>query len=298
MRVLVTGAGGQLGRSLVRLASARGHEVAPFTRTDLDVTDGTAVSAVLAEQRPHWTLHTAAATKVDLCESEVAWAEAVNATAPGIVAKACRAAGSGMLHYSTDFVFDGGKGEPYVETDPIAPLSVYGRTKAEGERAVQEAGLERWLLVRTQWVYGPGGPCFPTAILDKARAGEPLRVVEDQRGSPTMTDDLANATLDLIDAAQSGVAAWGIYHAANRGVMSWFDFAKLIVTTAGVDAEIAAISSDELALPARRPAYSALDTTKLEVAIARPLPSVVDGLIRFLEAGGLTGYNASARRGM
>jgi dTDP-4-dehydrorhamnose reductase len=174
-----------------------------------------------------------------------------------------------------------------VEEDPIAPLSVYGRTKAAGEQAVLASGLERCFVLRTQWVYGPGGRCFPAAILAKVRAGERLQVVDDQVGAPTMTDDVAAATLDLLVRFEAGRAAPGLYHVASRGALSWFAFARLILAAAGVCATIEPIASTTLGLPAPRPAYSVLDAGKLERTLGRPMPSVESGLRRYLEAEGI-----------
>lgn len=287
MRVLVTGAGGQLGRSLVAEGERRGLAVIALDRTALDVTDRGGVAAAVAEHRPAWVFHCAAATKVDRCESERGWAERLNAEAPGFVAAACAASGAKLVHYSTDFVFDGTKNEPYLEDDPVRPLSVYGSTKAAGEAAVRGSRLDRWLILRSQWVYGPGGRCFPAAILAKARAGENLRVVDDQRGSPTMTEDLARASLDLARLCDAGRADYGLYHAAGSGVVSWYEFALLILEHAGIrGVKIEAIGSDALDLPASRPAYSVLDTRRLTAALGRPLPDIEDALIRYLAAEG------------
>ncbi|MEZ5989670.1 MAG: dTDP-4-dehydrorhamnose reductase [Planctomycetota bacterium] len=283
-RFLVTGAGGQLGRALVE---ALGAEAVGPRSAELDVRDEAALAAALAEHRPAWVLNCAAATKVDRCETEVAWAEAVNARAPGAVARACQAGGAGLVHYSTDFVFDGLAGRPYVEDDPKHPLSVYGRTKSEGEDAVLAAGLERCLVLRTQWVYGPGGRNFPAAILARARAGEPLRVVDDQVGQPTLTLDLADMTLALVAAVEAGRARPGLYHAADVGPLSWWDFARKVCDRAGfADTPIERIPSEALALPAPRPADSTLDCSKLAAALGRALPTVDEGFERYARTEG------------
>jgi dTDP-4-dehydrorhamnose reductase len=285
---LVTGAGGQLGRALLAELAQRGVEARGLDHQELDVTDAAAVRRALQAHRPAWVFHCAAATKVDRCEREPDWAERLNAQAPGQVARACAEVGAGLVHYSTDFVFDGSKGAPYVEDDRQAPLSVYGQSKARGEAAVGGAGLQRLLIVRTQWVYGPGGRNFPAAILAKLRAGEALRVVGDQVGSPTLTLDLAAASLDLVARCTAGKAALGTYHAANRGALSWYQFARLVLDRTGhAGVSVTPIGSDELDLPARRPPYSVLDCRKLEAAIGRPMPDVAAGLDRWLAAEGL-----------
>ncbi|MCB9890283.1 MAG: dTDP-4-dehydrorhamnose reductase [Planctomycetes bacterium] len=285
MRVFVTGAGGQVGRALLDACAVRGFEAVGKGRSALDVTDANAVRSAIEQVRPDWVFHCAAATKVDRCESETAWARALNADAPGFVAEACASVGAGLVHYSTDFVFDGMKGQPYVETDAVAPLSVYGQTKLEGERVVERHGLDRWFVLRTQWVYGPQGRCFPAAILAKARAGEPLRVVDDQTGAPTTSLDLADASLDLVDACARGRAVSGCYHAAATGETTWYEFAREVLDRAGFEAtEIAPISSAELALPARRPAHSTLDCGKLATVLGRSMPTWQVGLERWFRA--------------
>lgn len=284
MRFYVTGAAGQVGRALLDLARARGHEAIGHDYDVLDVTKRDDVFAMLTEQRPDWVLHCAAATKVDSCESETEWAEALNADAAAYVAEACASIGASLLHYSTDFIFDGSKGSPYVEDDVPAPVSVYGATKARGEAAVRDA-LDAHLILRTQWVYAPGGRCFPAAILARARSGEPLKVVEDQTGSPTLSFDLAEASLDLIDRVVAGAAAPGTYHASCAGETTWYDFARAILDRAGMrELEVARIKSAELALPAARPEYSTLDCSKLEAAIGRSMPTWQTGLERWFAA--------------
>lgn len=280
---LITGAGGQLGRAFAHILEEAGHEVQGFDSRGLDVTDGTAVARILDEVRPDWVINCAAATKVDLCESEIDWANAVNADAPGRLAGLCRARDLGLVHYSTDFVFDGRSNRPWREEAERGPLSVYGTSKALGEDAVASSGLEKLLLMRTQWVYGPDGRNFPAAILKKARAGGPLMVVDDQLGSPTLTLDLARMTLELLELAESGKAAYGIYHAANRGEMSWYDFARVLLEKTGLgDITVERMKSAELDLAAKRPAYSVLDTHKLEAALGHPLPTVLEGIDHYL----------------
>ena len=289
MRLLVTGAGGQVGRALVEFATARGDELRGLDRAALDVCDAAAIGAALEDFRPDWVLHCAAATKVDLCESEIDWAEGLNARAPAALAAACKALEIGFLQYSTDFVFDGLKGRPYVEDDACRPLSVYGASKLRGEQVVRAAGLARWLIVRTQWVYGPQGRCFPAAILDRARSGQALRVVDDQIGSPTLSLDLAEASLDLLAAFEAGRAESGIYHASASGELSWWSFAREILDAAGFEElEIERCKGASLALPAKRPGYSTLDCAKLEAVIGRKMPSYAQGLERWLEAEGLS----------
>jgi dTDP-4-dehydrorhamnose reductase len=281
MKLFITGSLGQVGRALSSDGAARGHEVVGFDLPELDVTDAQAIAAAIEREQPDWVFHCAAATKVDTCETEVDWANTLNGEAPGYVAAACKAVGAGLVHYSTDFIFDGLKGSHYVEEDAPAPLSVYGSSKLLGEQRVQEAGLDRYYIMRTQWVYGPLGRNFPAAILARAESGQPLKVVDDQVGQPTYAPHLAAMGLDLI---ASGAAS-GIYHSANVGEMSWHEFAcQVLAATGHGDIEIARCSSEELAQPAKRPGYSVLDTGKLRAAIGRELPSVADGLNEYMRA--------------
>ncbi len=294
-RAFITGASGQVGRALVEACRARGIEALGMDRSNLDVTDADAVRRAIEAARPDCVFHCAAATKVDRCETEVAWAEALNAEAPRYVAQAAASVSALLLHYSTDFVFDGRLGRAYVETDQVQPLSVYGATKLRGEHAVEAAGLDAWLVVRTQWVYGPAGRCFPAAILERARSGQPLRVVDDQRGAPTTSLDLADASLDLALAVSSGKAPNGYYHAAARGEATWYDFARAVLDATGLqETGIARTSSEELGLPAARPAHSTLDCRKLETVLGRAMPTWQEGLERWLRAEQLAADQVAA----
>lgn len=264
-RWLVTGAGGQLGRCLAeRLRGRPGHElVAACDRAALDVTNGEAVRRALAYGAVDVVANAAAMTHVDRCESEPAEAEAANAVAPGLLAERCREIGALLVHVSTDYVFDGRGTRPYLERDPKDPASVYGRTKLEGERRVL-AALPGALVVRSAWVFGPGRNFVRTILEAAARAargaGPPLRVVDDQRGSPTYAADLAEGILGLVEGDRRGV-----YHLANAGVASWWDLARAAVDAAGLtDLPIAKVRSAEFRRPAPRPAWSVLDTGKAE----------------------------------
>lgn len=281
MRIFVTGSLGQVGRALLADCALRGHEAVGFDLPELDVTDAGALREAIGAARPDWVFHCAAATKVDTCETETEWANVLNGESPGYVAAACKEHGAGLVHFSTDFVFDGRKGSHYVETDAPNPLSVYGSSKLLGERRVQEAGLDRWYLLRTQWVYGPIGRNFPAAILARAGSGEPLRVVDDQIGQPTYAPHLAAMALDLVERG----AEPGLYHAANVGETSWYEFACQVLAAAGLrHLDVARVSSDELKQPAKRPSYSVLDTNKLRAALGRELPRVDEGLSEYFAA--------------
>ncbi len=263
MKVLVTGSRGQLGKALLEEGARKGVEISGFDLPEVDIRDASAVEEAVSSAGPDWVFHCAARTDVDGCEKDPERVFQVNRDGSLNVMRAARRAGARFLMVSTDFVFDGGKNSPYSEEDPINPLCVYGRSKAEGEKACLEAWPEGTWVARTQWLYGPGGRHFPGAILRKASAGEDLRVVDDQVGCPTMTVDLAWMLLAL---ATSG-APPGIYHASNTGEASWFDFARAALEIAGLfHTRIEPIPSSALDLPARRPAYSVLSKDKLLAA--------------------------------
>jgi dTDP-4-dehydrorhamnose reductase len=275
MRIVLTGADGQLGTELVPVLAAHG-EVIGTTIGDLDVTQSDCADRIAA-LGPDWVVHTAAATDVDGCEQEPGMAMAVNAEGTRRVAEGCRRAGAGLVYLSTDYVFDGSKGEPYTEWDVPAPLNVYGRSKLEGERATR-ALAPRWLIVRTAWLYGRHGKNFVKTILGKAEAGEPLRVVDDQVGSPTYAQDLAGALALLLSRGRTG-----LYHVTNSGSCSWFAFAQEILRLVGAKAApLARIASGELQRPARRPAYSVLENAAWRAAGLPPVRPWPEALAEML----------------
>jgi dTDP-4-dehydrorhamnose reductase len=255
VRALVVGSAGQLGRELVALLGA---EVAwAGDRAEIDVADGGAVAALLGRVRPDVVFNATAYNRVDAAEAEPAAAFAVNAVAPHLLARAARAAGAVLVHWSTDYVFDGTASRPYREDDAPRPLGVYGASKLAGEHLVAAAGDEH-LVIRTSGVLGRGGSeqkggSFVERIVGKARAGEPLRVVSDQVFAPTCAADLAQASLALVRAR-----ARGLFHVANAGSCSWHELALAALAAAGVDAPVEPIRTADLALPARRPRYSVL----------------------------------------
>jgi len=276
VKVLVTGAGGMLAQAVVPALEAAGHAARPFALEALDVTDAGAVRRVVSEARPDWVCHLAAYTDVDGCESNEAEAFRVNGEGAGHVAAAAAAAGAAVLAVSTDYVFAGDEPRPRREDDPVGPASAYGRSKLAGEQAVRAAN-PRHLVVRTAWLYGRGGRNFVDTIRTRALAGGPLRVVDDQRGSPTWTHDLAGALVGLMERGATGTV-----HATNEGDCTWHEFAREICRLAGADVDVARISSAELARPARRPAFSVLDTGRLEHLLGRRLPHWRDALARYL----------------
>lgn len=276
MKIMVTGAGGLLAHAVVPVMKAAGHEVLALTRADADVTSLPSLLGHARAFRPDWVLHLAAFTHVDQCEADAEKAFVVNGLGPRNSSLAAAEVGAAVMALSTDYVFDGASATPRREHDAIGPLGVYGRSKLAGERGAREVN-PRHVIIRTAWLYGAGGRNFVDTVLAKARAGEPLRVVDDQRGAPTWTHDLAEAMLALIDRRE-----FGTYHVTNSGDCTWYDLAVAACAEAGVTSEIARISSDELSRPARRPAYSALHMGWFEHVAGRRMPAWRDALRRYL----------------
>jgi dTDP-4-dehydrorhamnose reductase len=278
--LLVTGALGQLGRVLVQKAKARGLAVTGVDIDEMPLDNREGIAARIAELRPAFVWHCGAITNVDGCEQEPLAAYRINGLATAWVAEAAVAAGSGLGYVSTDFVFDGAlAGTPYPVDAHVHPLSVYGASKRLGEEAVLAHGRPDFYVVRTSWVFGPGGKNFPRAILDRAKSGQPLKVVTDQIGRPTMTHDLADALLDVTRLRPEA----GIYHAANEGECSWHRFAVDTLAAAGIEVDVGTQTAAELQRPAARPAWSVLDTSKLAQVRGTTLPHYTDALRRHLE---------------
>jgi len=253
MRWLVTGSNGMLGTDLVALLQSSGEEVTGSTLDDLDITDADAVLQAVAGH--DLVVNTAAWTAVDDAEEREAEATAVNGDGARNLARAAREHGARMVQISTDYVFDGSARDPYAEDAPTAPASAYGRSKAAGERAVAEELPDGHLVIRTAWLYGAHGPCFPKTIARLARERGSVDVVDDQEGQPTWTQDVADVVLRLVRAE----APAGIYHATSSGQGSWFDFARAVAVAAGLESSaVQPSSSDAFVRPAPRPAYSVL----------------------------------------
>lgn len=279
IRVLVTGAGGQVGADLVRMLEGRAQVVA-HDRASLDLARPDAIVERMREARPQLVVNAGAYTAVDRAESEPELARAVNARAPGVLAEEARRLGALLVHYSTDYVFDGSKPAPYVEDDPTAPLNVYGASKLEGERAVAASGCDH-VILRTSWVYAPRGRNFLLTMLNLAATREEIRVVDDQRGAPTSSRELARATLALFGAVAprhpitgedlARVASRsGLYHATAGGETTWFGFAEAIFRewslrrgAAFRARRLVPIATREYPTPARRPANSLLSNERL-----------------------------------
>ena len=266
MRWLVTGANGMLGTDLVDLLRAQGEDVTAATRSSLDVTSAGAVKSAVAGHDV--VVNCAAWTAVDDAEEHEDEAIVVNSEAPRLLARAAAAAGARMVQVSTDYVFDGSAGTPYPEDAPLSPVSAYGRTKAAGETAVREEHPGGHLVVRTAWLYGAHGGCFPKTIARVARDRGEVRVVDDQVGQPTWTADVAATVVALVQAD----APAGTYHATSSGRCSWFDFARQVVVAAGLESSVVQpTTSADFVRPAPRPSYSVLGHDALTVLGLQPI---------------------------
>ncbi|MFZ0092021.1 MAG: dTDP-4-dehydrorhamnose reductase [Solirubrobacteraceae bacterium] len=276
MRILITGAAGMLGTDVRAAADAAGHEPVALGRADLDIADAIAVRRAVSDVAPDVVVNCAAWTNVDGAEADFAAALAINGPGAGNVAAAATDAGAWTLHISSDYVFNGSKATPYVESDAADPLSAYGRSKLQGELAVAAAagaGRGGYTIVRSSWLFGAHGKCFPKTILRLAAERDELNVVSDQLGGPTFTGHLARALVHLADRPRPGTL-----HVAGPQFCSWYEFAAEIVAASGLACTVKPISTDEYPLAAPRPAYSGLATERG----APQLPDWRSGLRAFM----------------
>lgn len=279
-RAVVFGAAGQLGVELVQELKARAYSVTAYDRSRVDITDGSAVERVLAEVDPQVVFNSAAYNQVDVAEKEPLAAIQVNGLAVRNLAVACRQVDARLVHFSTDYVFDGRARHPYAEDDPTHPLGAYAVSKLAGELYAQ-AYLENALVVRTCGVYGPGGVAtargnFVEVMLRLAGSGQPIRVVQDHVASPTFAPALASRTIDLLERGHSGV-----YHIGGGTPVSWFEFARMIFEAAGLKPLLLATNEREYRTAARRPKYSALSNAKLERVGVKPMPPLPEALASY-----------------
>jgi dTDP-4-dehydrorhamnose reductase len=276
-KILITGVHGQLGRALAELCADRNIEFEGRDIDTLDISDAVAVSEWIQASNATDVINCAAYTAVDDCESDEQTALLINGDAVGHLAEACNVVDARLVQISTDYVFSGDEKRPYREDDPVSPISAYGRTKLRGEEMA--VGARRHLVIRTAWLYGHGGRNFVEAIRGQIQGGaERLTVVADQQGNPTFCDDLAGTVLDLVEEN-----AHGMVHVVNSGTTTWHGFAVAIAELLGSTTEIDRVSSNEVGRLAPRPAYSVLDTTRLEVILGRTMPDWKDALGRYLE---------------
>ncbi len=266
VKVLVTGANGQLGQALQKAASQfAGLEIVFCNSATLDITQQSSIESAYALHQPKYCINAAAYTAVDKAESDSGRAYEVNVTGVGNLAAVSKESDTTLIHVSTDFVFDGNKKTPYSENDETHPTGVYGRTKREGEMLLQEI-WKNYYIVRTSWVYSEFGNNFMKTMIRLGSERDTLSVVNDQIGTPTNANDLAEALLLMIekDAAKEVQNAYGIYNFSNEGSCSWFDFAAQIFEDNGISVDLSAIPSSAYPTPAKRPAYSVLDKSKIK----------------------------------
>lgn len=289
-RVAVFGAGGMLGRAVIGTMPRR-CRVFALTRTDCDMRDAFQVRSVLERLRPDIIINCAAYTDVDGAETDGETARIVNGEVPARLAMISRDFDATLVHISTDFVFDGTTDHPYGEEDATAPLSVYGRTKREGERGIQASGLTRYYIVRTSWLFGPGGNNFAATMARLARSKQELRVVTDQRGCPTYTEDLARALYALLGLHRRGavMAPSGLYHFCNAGACSRYEWAAAVVDTLHrlriplALQRLVPVVSGAFPAPATRPAFSVLSTDKFRAVTGQEIAPWQERLPVFLD---------------
>lgn len=272
MRILIFGTTGQVGRELGRLAWPADDLLVQLDRAQCDLARPLLAAERIMEARPTVVINAAAYTAVDRAESEPAAVGAVNRDAPATMAEACQRIGAKLIHLSTDYVFDGSKGAPYVESDPVAPLSAYGRTKAEGETAIRTY-LPEHVILRTSWVFAAHGSNFVRTMLRLAREKPELRIVADQRGAPTAARDIGQAIVAIVNAIGKGRGAWGTFHFSADQPTSWFGFAQAIFALRGSGPRLVPVTTEEYKTPARRPLYSVLDCGRLAATYGIAQPS-------------------------
>jgi dTDP-4-dehydrorhamnose reductase len=265
MRLLVTGGAGMLGQAVAAAATRLGHAVVALSRVELDVTDANHVRRVIVAAEPRAVINCAAWTDVDGAETAEAAATAVNGAGAGNVARAAGETGARVVHVSTDYVFDGTKSTPWVESDPVGPIGAYGRSKLAGEEEVAAAGGEH-AIVRSAWLFGAGGRNFIDTMLALGDDRDEVSVVADQVGSPTWTGHLAEALIEL--AERRGDV--GIFHAAGAGACSWYELAVEVFARSGVRCRVLPTTAERYARPAPRPAYSVLGTERDAAPILPP----------------------------
>lgn len=283
--LIVSGASGQLGKACIQNLSFReGFNVYSFDRRQLDISDRDKIGRVLsALPKVKYWINCAAYTKVDNAEKNAQEANLYNAIAPGYIAEACKEAGVHLFDFSSDYVYHNDVRRPLKETDPTEPKGVYARSKRDGELAIGSSGVSHTIL-RTSWVYGPGGNNFVNTMLQLAKTKTHLRIVGDQLGAPTYTFDIVETVKSLIhhDMAGHRKDINGIFNFANSGEVTWDDFARTIFKLSGVNCHVETISTEEFGAPAPRPPYSILDCSKISALLQEPIPHWQDALQRYL----------------
>lgn len=276
IKVAVLGASGVLGQSLVSALVKQQYRAFPLDIEDLDITDHHSVNIALTPVKPDVVINAAAYTDVDGCETKKELAFDVNGRGAGNVADVATAIGSPIIQISTDYIFDGEKESPYLPDDKPDPINIYGESKLLGEELVRERAPEH-LIIRSSWLFGPGGKNFVDTMLSLAEEHETLKVVKDQQGSPTYSKHLANAIVDLISKDLRGT-----HHLTNSGTCSWYEFANEILKQNGIEIKVQPVSSAEFPRPAPRPANSVLDCSSTYEALGEPLPHWKEALAEYL----------------
>jgi dTDP-4-dehydrorhamnose reductase len=271
LKILITGANGQLGNEFRTLANRHPeHEFIFLTRQELSISDAGNVKQVLQQHRPNWVVNCAAYTAVDKAETEKDLAMAINAEAAGVLAEACAALNAKFIHISTDYVFDGSSAQPYREDAATGPINTYGITKLRGEELVLQKNPDA-IIIRTSWVYSFFGNNFVKTMMRLMKERESINVVSDQVGSPTYAADLANAIMRIIENNNAGKAK-GIFHYSNEGQISWYEFAQAIKELTGSKCAVNPIPSSAYPTPAKRPQYSLLDKTRIRTVFGIDIP--------------------------
>lgn len=274
MKILITGANGMLGSDLKEVLKS--HELILTGSKDLDITDQNKVFQFISENSPDIVINAAAYTAVDNCETHYNDAYAVNALGPKYLAISCKNMNIPLIHISTDYVFEGSKKSPLVEEDKIGPKTVYGKTKLEGEKFIQE-NCKKYFIIRTAWLFGINGKNFVQTMLNLSKNQKEIRVVNDQVGSPTFSYDLAISIKELLNSDK-----YGIYHLTNKGECSWYEFAKKIFELSKIDIKVIPVSSEEYPRPAPRPHYSVLSNQKWINSGFTPMRNYEDALNEYL----------------
>ncbi len=277
MKVLVTGVKGQLGYDVVNELTKRGHIAIGTDIEEMDITDAKSVDSVIKENAPDAVIHCAAYTAVDAAEDNVELCRKINAEGTQNIANVCKDVDIKMIYISTDYVFDGEGERAWEPDDERTPLNVYGQTKYEGELAVQNT-LDKYFIVRIAWVFGVNGKNFIKTMLNLGKTRDSLTVVNDQFGSPTYTFDLARLLVDMVETDK-----YGIYHATNEGICSWYEFACEIFRQAGIDVKVSPVSAAEYPAKAKRPSNSRMSKDKLAENGFEKLPTWQDALSRYLK---------------
>ena len=281
-RVVVTGAAGMLGRDVVKVLEEQGLDVTALSRKELDITEKGQCASLLKDIRPEIVINCAAFTKVDLCEEESTLAFDVNAKGPKNLANVCKEIGTKLVHISTDYVFDGTSSRPYREDDQPNPINIYGKSKLQGEEAVRKSDADH-LIVRTSWLFGKNGPNFIRTMLKLSREKELVQVVDDQRGRPTYTKDLARGIALLIEKG-----AFGTVNFANSGSCSWYELCCFVLEQAGIkNVKVVPVSSEIFKRPAKRPRYSVLDLSRFKAITGTSPRSWKEAVKGYLEEMGL-----------